>query len=423
MGLALCMAVSLNAQQMTAAKIVFKNAGPFAQADLEAVAGVHPGETVVLKDLQAAAQRLADTGCFEDVHVDSSGSPKALTVIFILRSAITGDLHPAVFENFVWFTPEELQAVVHKSAPLFAASSALPETSNVLDAVSAELQAALASKGVAGADVGHRLVLATDAQPETTVNFRVNAPSTPVSSVNLTGVSKDLAPAVGAIARKKRGAPYVSGTGPGSLSESVLRPFFDAGYIDVKLINEKATPGPASGGAVPMALSATVESGEAYKVSALSFNGTEVMSAEAFASGAKLHAGEIASRTLLLESERPLDAAYHKLGYMDAYVNTEASKNAAAHTVSYGLHMVPGALFRLHSVSVQGLSPEARAQFDQAWKMKPGDPYNPDYVPDFLGNNTAMRQLAGYAGTFQAAADPSTHLVDLTVTFQPMPAH
>ena len=68
-------------------------------------------------------------------------------------------------------------------------------------------------------------------------------------------------------------------------------------------------------------------------------------------------------------------------------------------------------------MQVQGLPPEAKSAFDAAWKMQSGDPYNADYVTGFLHNNTALLGLKGYAGTFQAAADPTAHAVDLTVVF------
>jgi len=53
--------------------------------------------------------------------------------------------------------------------------------------------------------------------------------------------------------------------------------------------------------------------------------------------------------------------------------------------------------------------------------MKPGDVYNEAYISSFLNNNTAMQHLATYSASFQASADPLTHLVDLTITFVPGP--
>lgn len=421
-GLLLTGALGASAQQMTAAKVVFKNAGAYAQTDLERAAGVHAGQKLTLKDIQAAAQRLADTGCFEDVHVDSAGVASALTVIFLLKPAVGGDLHPVRFDNFVWFTPQELQATVRGSAPLYTAEGQLPEISNVLDGVSAALQAALASKGFPHAEVSHELVLASSARPLTTIEFRVNKPAVTIHSLSVQGVPAALAPEVQRIAAKLRGTSFTDREANGSTFDALLRPLLDAGYLEAHLADEKVEAGAESNGIVSLDVHATVEPGDVYHVGAVTFAATSVVSAQAFAAGAKLQPGALASRSALLASEETVDLAYRKLGYMDAYVDPGIHADSGSHTVTYALQPVPGAVYHLHAIDVQGLSPEARAQFDQAWQPRPGDPYNPDYVRRFLTDNTATRKLSGYAGSFQAAADPATHQVDLTVSFVQVPA-
>ena len=63
------------------------------------------------------------------------------------------------------------------------------------------------------------------------------------------------------------------------------------------------------------------------------------------------------------------------------------------------------------------LSASAQKDFDFGWLLKPGAAYDPLYTANFLTSNTALRNLAGYTASFQAAADSQTHLVDLTINF------
>jgi outer membrane protein insertion porin family len=49
--------------------------------------------------------------------------------------------------------------------------------------------------------------------------------------------------------------------------------------------------------------------------------------------------------------------------------------------------------------------------------MTAGALYNPEYVSNFLKNNTALQALEGYRAGFKAYADPNTHTVDLVLTF------
>lgn len=403
------------AQQSTLSKVVFQNAGGFQQADLEAVAGIHGGEKVTLKQMQDAAQHLIDTGFFDDVQVDSKGGPSALTLIFMLKPLPPEQITKVEFENFVWLTPDELRGVVHKVVPLF--DGELPESGTSLEEIDAALQAALVQKGVTGAAVGHEAVLATSADPVHTLKFWVARPMVLVNSVRVEGVDPALAPEVDRIATKLRRTPYVEGEGDATTAGRLLAPYRDAGYLQARLEDVQVALGNGAPNAVNVDVTAKIDAGALFHVKDMGFAETPLVSSAAFAAAAKLHAGDVASRRQLLATLAPVDAAYQKQGYADEYVDAGATLDAAAHTVSYNVKVVPGAQYRLQSVNVVGLAPEAKAQFDLAWMLKPGDLYDVGYVRGFLANNTAMRGLSGYAGQFRAASDPQTHQVDLTVTF------
>jgi outer membrane protein insertion porin family len=85
--------------------------------------------------------------------------------------------------------------------------------------------------------------------------------------------------------------------------------------------------------------------------------------------------------------------------------------------VTYSLQVTPGEIYHLKSVTPLNLSTAAQKDFDFGWLLKPGAAYDPLYTANFLTNNTALRNLAGYTASFQAAADSQTHLVELTINF------
>jgi outer membrane protein assembly factor BamA len=402
---------------MTASKIVFRNAGAYAQADLERVAGLHAGSKMVLADIQAAAQRLADTGCFDAVNVDSQGAPGALTVIFILKPSAGGSLYPVNFPNLVWFTPSELQEIVHQAVPL--SSNGLPDSTATLESVSAALVTALAAKGVTDATVRHTVATASSASPETRINFLLQRPYVFWGKVSLAGLPPEIAPAETKLITKLGADPYAGGVATEQTHSVLLDPLLDAGYLEAKLEDVQREVGPLSPQNVAKVdVTGKVVAGAGpYHVSAIKLESSALVPASAWDGMAKLHAGDLASRHLLLASVEPIDRAYHKQGYMDEYVDMGAKLDAPAHTVSYDLKVVPGEVYRVRNVVAQGLSSEAQADFDRGWMMKTGMPYAPEYVSGFIKGNTALRALAGYVGSFEAAADPTTHEVDLTLVF------
>jgi outer membrane protein assembly factor BamA len=393
--------------QYTVGKVVFKNPGTYIQADLEATAGMHSGQKFSTDDLQTAAQKLSDTGYFDDVGAGLLGSVSAIQVIFTLKPLDASHLTPVGFENFVWLTPEELAAAIHTAAPLF--HGGLPDAGTQADMIGAGLTAALAAKGVNGV-VTHRTLETSATQPVRAVEFRVDQPSVLVHSISLQGVSPVMSPMVNAIAARLKGTPYNEGLAGEKTQDRLLAPYTEAGYLNAKLTGARFAMS-ADG----VDVTAAVDEGAAYRVASIDFTGAPL--ATAAAASAKLHPGDVASRKALRETLAPVEAAYRRQGYMDVVVDAGAALDNAAHTVTYTVTAVPGPQYRVGSINAVGLDPAARKDFDRGWLMKPGEVYSAEYATGFLKNNSALQALANYSAGFKASADPQTHLVDVTLTF------
>lgn len=398
--------------QYTAAKIVFKDPGPYSQADLEAVAQLHPHDKVGHDTVQAAAQRLIDTGYFDDVGASMEGSASALQVTFKLKPYTPAQMTTASFENFVWLTPQERDAAIHKAAPLFAGM--LPSAGTQTDAITAALQAALAAKGVQ-ATVVHTDIEPSLLQPERIISLSVDRPAVLIHAVSLRGVAADLAAQIQTVAGKLRNGAYTEGKARPTTEDRLLTPYFDAGYIAAKLDDFGRVVAVPTGSSVGVDVSGIVSAGDVYHVSALDYAGTPIASADLMRKSAKLHVGDVASRKLLLETLQPIDDAYRHLGYMDVFVDSGAKIDTTAHTVSYSVTVMPGEQYRLHSVVANGLPPDAQTEFDRVWRMKAGELYDVSYVNGFFKSNSSLHALQGYGCAYRASADPQTHLVDLTL--------
>lgn len=406
--------VVATAQNFTAKRIVFQNPDGFTQAQLETVSGLHAGMTLKAADLTTAAQKLMDSGYFEDITPSVDGLLNAASIILALKPLNAAQLLPVGFENFVWLTPDDLHAAAVKGNPLF--HETLPEASSQLDAIGDALKAALAAKGVK-AEVEHEIVQPTLEHPARVVEFRVLQPPVVVANVHLTGVASSLVPLVQKSVNSTARTPLNLGLAGERTNERILAPLLDAGYLHASLANESVAPPTGSAESVPVIVTAALQPGEIYHVSQLAFAGTPLLPAEAFAKTQTLHSGDVASRSTLLKTLAPLDSAYRAQGYMDVRVNTEPTFDESAHTIRYTVSVIPGEQYHVHDVTVEGLDGAPRADFDRNFQMKPGVLYNPVYIADFLRNNTALRSLSNVSGAFKAVAYPATHTVDLTVRF------
>lgn len=401
-------------QTFTAGKIQFTNRGPYSQVQLEAAAGMHAGTKFTAEDLSAAAQRLADTGYLGEVGAKTlPGRTDAITVEFEITPIPQDQMLHVVFENFVWLTPAEINAALQAKAPLF--DGYVPENNDLLEAFNAALTEALAKKGVT-AKVMHDAFEPSLQRPEIDVDYWVANPPVRVAEVHLSGVSTELAPLVQKSVNSVAGKAYSGGLPGGSTEGRILAPLLNAGYINASLSDVTLTPA-VSQGIVSLSISAELHAGDVYRVASISFAGSPLLTEDAFATTEKIHAGDIADRSRLLETLMPLDTAYRRAGYADVIVRADPKEEDAAHQVTYTVTVSPGEQYRIKTVMPNGLDATGQAAFDKEFAMKPGDIYDPEYVKDFLKHNTVVLNQDGPGFSYKAYADPGTHTVDLVLNF------
>jgi outer membrane protein assembly factor BamA len=406
--------------QYSLANVVFEGGAPYTDAELLAVSGLEEGQMLTHDSLANAGQHLLDTGLFEDVQVSPSGQGKTRTVHLALKPIPLDKLLPASFENFVWFTPDELTQGIHARVPLYRGGAA--EAGNTPDAIQTALQQMLAEKGVT-AKLSHAVVEPSPLHPLLVLGFRVDEPAVSLTDIHLSfsgppGASTQLVPDLQKAVNEATHARYNEGLSGITIEDRLVAPAHDAGYITAYLdhIGRTLAPGPNG---IAVTYAARLVSGDIYKVSALNWEPTAVYSAADLARDSKLHAGDVAVASALHDTVGSISAAYLKLGYMDVSVTATPAVDVTTHTVAYTLQAVPGEIYSLRTLTVTGLSPESRKAFDAAWAMKPGDPYSVGVVNTFFRKNIAQPAFRIYKFDYQASADAHTHLVDLTMIFTP----
>ncbi len=409
--------------QYSIASVTFKHPDPYTTPELLAVSGLETGQLLNQNSLGNAAQHLLDTGLFTDATVDYTGTGKARGIVVDLKPIPLDKLLPASFENFVWFTPEELTAGIHAHVPLYRGVAS--NAGSLPNDIQSALQQMLAAKGIT-ATLSHAIIEPTNLHPIRVINFRIEQPSIRLATVHLSmvsppGAAAALTPGLQQAVNTAPRHPFNEGLSGLTLEDILLDPFRRAGYIQATLDNLQRTvvPSPTDPKIFLVTYTARIVTGDPWKISTLTWTPTPLYSAADFDRDTKLHPGDLANDTALLNLEGLISAAYLSHGYLDVYLLPHPVPDATAHTVAYTLEPIPGEIYHLHTATPTGLSPEALQEFNSTWQLKPGDVYNPAYVTEFIHNNTALKHLATYAGTFRASADPTTHLVDLTLTFAP----
>lgn len=412
--LTLCLSTSitsLSAQTSTIPPITFDGAPAYSQADLLKVTGLTPGSNLTQAELQAAAQHLGDTGLFSDINFASN--EKGL--VFTLKPMPETNLLPANFANFVWWSSDQINSTLKTTVPLY--TGVIPLTGNLQDSVIAALKSMLATKSVTTANIVAIPASAKAGSTASSIRFEIESPQIRVHSIALAHISPLLQPQLDKVVKEHVGKPFVETATPADISSQLTEIYRNDGYLDATVVNVTHAPPKVTPTGIDIDLTATIQEGAPYHVSQLTWEGSDVMSTDAFNKQAKLKPEDLASQTALKQSLAILAHAYYIKGFQDARIEAPPILDAATHHVGYTINVIPGPQYRIKTILTVGLSDDQRKQFASAWHMNPGDFYDVTYLTEFLHNNSALQSLAGYSATYDAIADPNTHLVDLTIIF------
>jgi len=396
--------------------VVFHTPDPYTSAELLPIAAIAPGSISTPVLLQQATQRLADTGVFATVFAAYSNDGRKGTVTFELKSVPLDELPRASFANFVWLTRAEIQAAL-QPVPLYRGY--IPDAGNghIAVAVQAALQQALAAKGVT-ATLAHAAVPASKDHPYPAVEFRVTSPNVVLESATVSGGPGSLVDAQLKAQAKALKIPYNDGIAGTTIQDVLLAPARNAGYAGARLEHGLHTHRTV-GDTVYVTYMARMETGPVYTIKNILWTPTPVYGVAEFSRETPLRIGAPPSADSVALAEKPILAAYHAQGYTEAVVKETSTLDPDSGAVTYAFTVDPGPQYTLHAVTVNGLSPEAQAEFDSAWTLKPGDVFNEKLLVNFLIDHQSLKTLAGYSLSYNTSSTPDTHLVDLTLNFKP----
>ena len=221
----LCVSASqLLSQSRVLPPVSFTGAPVYTQAELLSFTGLKPGAVTAQQKLDDAAQRLTDTGLFEEVTY--AGSDKG--IVYSLKPAKA--TRSASYSNFVLWPEDELDRGIKARVPLYRAT-AVPINGNMEDEIRAALTAMLQEKGIAGATIslmpeGPHLV------------FSIASPSVRIRSLTLNGASPAMQPKIDHIPHEMTGQLWDNESFK-DISVRVGDDYRNDGYRDVALVKQE----------------------------------------------------------------------------------------------------------------------------------------------------------------------------------------
>lgn len=350
-----------------------------AETNVLPLAGLQAGSQVTRKDLQAAADRLVQSGLFAKVKYDFRTTPEGVSVTFHVEEA---PRIPAYFDNFPWFSDGELSAAIRTTLPSYDGS--LPEAGDAVDQAADALKNFLASHGLQVA-VEHQ-VLANPLSDGTVQEFQIQGAALRIAKIEFGNVSVGSSPAVQQHLSELLGKPYSRMTLDLFLAENVRPYFLQQGFLRAKLgppeVRLTGNPNQKLPEEIPVHI--PVSSGSVYHWKTLEWSGNSALSTITLTSVAGKKPGDIANGMDIEAGWDRVREEYAHLGNLEAKVDPSASYDDQGHTVSFAVRVDEGKQYKFGVIVLTGISVSAERRLREAWPIPGGEFFDKTKYEEFL---------------------------------------
>jgi outer membrane protein assembly factor BamA len=398
--------------------IKFAGLKKFTDAQGVAGSGLRIGDGVTTTQLSVAANQLAKSGAFDGVAFQYSTRGNQLTAVFTVVES--KHLLPCIFDNFVWFSYDQVDKTVRARVPFYSGIAPLSGATQqqIVDALRALLQSIGIAANVQGIPSG-----AAGGIP-TAMLFRVLGVATPVKTVNFPGSSviseKELeAAASGAIDQD------FSISNMSVFASAALVPLYrERGYLRATFDRPQwaVIGNPPAGSSPDIALTLPVKEGSQYFWDKATWAGNHQFSSDELDQTLNMKVREVANQHKIEAGFEAVKKGYGKFGYIDAGLAPKENVDDTTLSAAYDVTINEGLQYHMGHVRFQGISEKAATEIAKKWALKQGEIYDDTYPLNFL-QKVAMPKLtemreAKTRTNLSEQRNKQNATVDVTIAFQ-----
>jgi outer membrane protein assembly factor BamA len=376
--------------------------------------GLTVGATITKYDLQRGADRLAQLGLFASVQYRFATEDTGVRAEYQVTDAPTV---PVLFDNFPWFTDDELIAALKRGMPLFDGTA--PLRGSVLNEMSNTLELLLGTRGV-NSTVSTALTTApaTDAQ---VMQFHVEH-----AGVNIAGVEFSDPLAQGDRGVQQRLGDVVGQQFSRTLIElfelEQVRPVYLSHAFLLARFGVPVARITGSGASARVAVTAPVEPGAAFAWNGVVWSGNASIASAVLNGIIALKPGDPADGMKLEAMWDGVRDEYTRRGYLDVKLVAVAQFDDSAKRVTYTISITEGPLYHMGKLVLTGLSLEGERRIRAAWGIAQGAVFNKEIYEQFA--STGVKQaFIGLPFHYEKVGrflqeDPNSGSVDVLLDFQ-----
>jgi outer membrane protein assembly factor BamA len=355
------------------ARIEFEGLHNLTPENVIAMTGIKVGDSFSVTALDAAAQHLVDSGLFKNVGYRTRTAGAAITITFQVEE-LKSNNSPVVFDNFIWFSDEELATEVKHVLPSFTGE--VPDTGNTTELIRTSLQDLLASHKLPGT-VEYSLT-------ETGHVYRVGGISLPLCTLHFPGAHDVSEEQLGATMKTQTDLNYSREAAKAFPKYGLYPLYYELGHLRATFDAPVAKPdltGKCDNG---VDLTIPVTEGSVYSWASSQWVGNQVLSSTQLDAALGMKNGEVANGKKFDKGKHEVEKAYGKQGYILAHLNSTPVFDDATKQVTFKISVSEGSQFHMGSIDFKGFSDTDRAALLEKWKLKPDDVYDAGYIDRFF---------------------------------------
>jgi len=337
-----------------------------------ATSGLKVGETFSVETTDAAAERLVNSGLFKKVAYRTRSAGGNITITFQLEE-VKGQSSPVAFDNFIWFSDEELAAAITREVPAFNGSA--PDIGDTNESIKKALQNLLTERKLPG-QVEYNLT-------EHEHLFRVEGVPMKICTLHFPGAQSVSEQKLIQATRSSMDAEY-SRQSAKTFPKYGLYPIYrELGHLRASFGAPVAKP-QANGGCEGVDLTIPVNEGPRYSWAKAEWSGNQLLSAEELDNALGMKPGEAANGKKFDKGLTEVQRAYGKHGYIQSHMEPTPEFDDATPKVTFKIAVNEGPQFKMGTVEFKGFSVDDAAVLSKKWALKSGEIYDQTYANQFF---------------------------------------
>jgi outer membrane protein insertion porin family len=366
-------------QRFTISKIEFEGLNRLSTEEVLATTELKVGQPFEIAALDAAAQRLIDSGMFKNVAYKTRPTGNQMTITFKVEETQLKSSR-VIFDNFIWFTDTELVAAIRRDVPTFSGTA--PDEGDTLDRIRKSLQRFLHENKIE-ATVSHiasQDSVGSSAQEHV---FSVADIKMPICTLHFPGATNVSEDKLISNARELLGTDY-SNKFVGLFAVNNLSKIYrELGHLKVAFAPAAAKPESSANCNSGVDVTIPVDEGRVYKWQKAEWSGNNALTLAELDSVLDMQAGNVANGVKLDKASAEIQKAYGRKGFILARVRSTPEFDDAAGTVIYKMEVREGLQFHMGTLTIKGFPENEAKMLTSKWELKTGDVYDDGYGMEF----------------------------------------